>query len=61
MSGARMEQAWQVSVQGREEGERTLDVSEALRSRAEHVAMGSHVWKMHSMSAGGAKNLRKGR
>jgi hypothetical protein len=38
-----MEQAWQVSMQEREEGERTLDVFEALRSRAEHVAMGRHV------------------
>jgi len=29
MSGAGMEHAWQVSMQGREEGERTLDVPEA--------------------------------
>ncbi len=28
MSGARMEQAWLVLMQGRKEGERTLDVSE---------------------------------
>lgn len=25
------------------------------------VAMGSSVWKMHDMAAGGAKNLRKGK
>jgi len=72
MSGARMEQAWLVLVQGRKEGESTLDVSEVPESRQpaamlancgkdERVAVGSNVWKMHDMAAGGAKNLRKGK
>lgn len=60
MSGARMEQAWQVLMQGRKEGERTLDVSEARVKQetgsnvgdceqSERVAMGSNVWKMHDI------------
>jgi hypothetical protein len=32
MGGARMEQAWLVSAEGREEGERTLDVPETSES-----------------------------
>lgn len=35
MSGAGMEQAWQVLMQGRKEGERTLDVTET------HVKQGN--------------------
>jgi len=67
-----MEQAWLVLLQGRKEGERTLDVSEVHVEQetgsnvgdcelSERVAMGSSVWKMHDMAAGGAKNLRKGK
>jgi hypothetical protein len=67
-----MEQAWQLLMQGRKEGERTLDVSEAQvtrenrqqcwrrRNGASALRMGSNVWKMHDKAAEGAKNLRKG-
>jgi hypothetical protein len=60
MGGAGMEQARQVAAGGREEGERTLDVSEVGESRP-FAGLGTCKRKTCAMTTEGARNLKKGR
>jgi len=56
-----MEQAWLVSAEGREEGERTLDVPDTSESWQVPGIGKPRTEDLHHGSTEGAKNLKKGR
>jgi hypothetical protein len=56
-----MEQAWLVVAEGREEGERTLDVTDTSESWQVVGDGKPRTEDLHHGSTEGAKNLKKGR